>query len=120
MMPACPMPFDHLLHALRRRLAWLLCVAVLLPGAQLAATAHAMSHEFAASGIAASDLKGDVQHCAWCVAAAASTSAAPPAAPPVFLASHAAPGAPLRVAIVPPQAAPTRRPANRGPPALLQ
>ena len=114
-----PMSFDRIFHALRRRLAWLLCVAVLLPGAQVAATAHAMSHEFAVSGIAASHLKGEVQHCAWCVAAVASTSAAPPAVASVFVATSAEPDAPLHIAYAPPAAAPARLPANRGPPTLL-
>lgn len=114
------MPRDTFLRLLRQRLHWLLCLALLLPMAQLATAAHAVTHT-SESGQQAGDLdaKAHLQHCPLCTAAA-------------VLGANALPGTPAHVvlldmAAVAPHAAPAATaaapdfglPANRGPPLLL-
>ena len=68
----------HLLHLARRRLAWLLCIALLLPFAQVAGTTHLQSHVAEASlvGNGPSDDREHLhQRCDLC--ALATTAASP-------------------------------------------
>jgi len=81
------------LQALRRRiarhpLAWVLVLALVLVGAQAAATAHEFSHVAAAS--AHDDLHATAQHdCPSCLLAAALGGAAPAPAAVVWVAPQA-------------------------------
>jgi len=67
----------------RRRLAWLLWLALLLPTAQGAASWHALSHAIGDAG-SAGDIKHAPQlhHCDLCLTAASIGGAAPASEPP--------------------------------------
>ncbi|MGZ5270210.1 MAG: hypothetical protein ACXWC6_06275 [Ramlibacter sp.] len=103
----------------RRHLRWLLCFALLLPVAQWASVAHAFTHAADAGGRSAPEPGTHLQHCPVCPAAAA-VAAGGLACGSAGLAEALRAAA---AAVAPPApAAPkvlARRPANRGPPALL-
>lgn len=113
------MPRDVLFRFLRQRLHWLLCLALLLPLAQLITAAHASMHATEAAQASDGATKSRLPHCPMCNAAAMLGAAALPDTPaPVVLPEAAA----ARQAATPsvPAAAPHfGLPANRGPPASL-
>jgi hypothetical protein len=84
-------------HASRRRLVWLLWLAMLLPVAQAAANWHALSHAAAAANNEEPDNGSKALHassCALCLSAAVVSSGALPSKPTGLLllsSSHAAP-----------------------------
>jgi len=101
----------------RRCLAWLLWIGLLLPVAQVAAAAHALSHASQEAGRSGDGKQAAAQtHCDLCLIAAAIGGVAPPAKPPtptpVTVSSQAAQ---VTSADVPP-AAPVLAYRSRAPP----
>ena len=70
---------DAILRFFRQRLGWLLCLALLLPMAQAATAAHAVTHGSEAGRGA--DAKAHLQHCPICTAAAVLGANAVPGTP---------------------------------------
>jgi len=108
-----------LLHIARRHLRWLLCFALLLPVAQWASVAHAFTHATDAGSRSGPEPGAHLQHCPVCPAAAAVAAgglACGAAGLPHAL--HLTSGALAAPALAAIRTLP-RRPANRGPPALL-
>ena len=71
----------------RRRFAWLLWLALLLPVAQVVASGHALSHQgVAAAGAEYEGKRALPQHaaCALCITAAAMGAGALPSTPPAW------------------------------------
>jgi hypothetical protein len=106
----------------RQHLSWLLCLALLLPAAQVAAAVHALSHTQEATQASTQRDGADTSHlqaCALCVVAGALGSHAPPVQLHLFTgaaAVHALPSVPLEAGVV---SAAFALPRNRGPPTLL-
>lgn len=102
----------------RRHLGWLLCLALLLPLAQLAGSAHALSHLPQSTQIAHDEDQGEpaLHHCPLCpLASVVGGGALPPA--PASLALAALPAATPAVSADPaPATAPARLFRIRGPP----
>ena len=114
-----PMKEQALLAWIRRHLRWLLCLALLLPVAQVAAAVHVLSHLATLQDGGGKQDTADLPQCQICPLAAAVGSGGAPSTPPV-----------LRLDILPAargaQAVPGRAPStprrafdSRGPPSLL-
>lgn len=111
---------DRILHWARRRLRWLLWLAMVLPAAQLASAVHAFSH----LRDPVQTQRGDpdlahLQHCPICPVAAVVGAGGLPSTPPGILLDLAPAAAPVaapadRIALAPP-----RFYASRAPPPLL-
>ena len=105
-----------------RHLSWLLlCLALLLPVAQVAAASHGYAHT--GEDVAAAHLQkkaASALHCDLCVTAAALHGGALPSAPMALPAPHAPHAAPLAAACDTPEAAPALAYRSRAPPLALR
>lgn len=111
-----PMFRDHLLHFLRRRFAWLLAAALLLPVAQAVAAAHAVSHDCGTAQQAGGE-KSHLQHCPLCTAAAVLGNNVLPGTPAQLALAPAAHAVVPATAWLPAAAVQAHLPPSRGPPA---
>jgi hypothetical protein len=111
---------DVLRFSAAQRFWWALCLAVLLPLAQAATAAHALSHVRADAAETASGKTAlHLTHCDLCLSAAALQGGALPSSPPAPLppAVHdTTPAARLQLLAF---AAPARHYESRAPPSLL-
>jgi hypothetical protein len=119
MRAGTPMNEQALLAWIRRHLRWLLCLALLLPLAQLAGAVHLLSHLASTQDAGGKQDTADLPQCQICPLAAAVGSGGAPSTPPV-LHLDILPAAQLAQA-VPGRApsAPRRAFDSRGPPSLL-
>ena len=106
-----------LLHVARRHLRWLLCFALLLPVAQWASAAHALTHATDAGRRSGPEPASHLQHCPVCPIAAAVASGGAASTPAGWLAVLGGDTGPLDAPFAADLPTPRRQPANRGPPA---
>lgn len=113
------MSSSTLLHVARRHLRWLLCFALLLPIAQWAGAAHALTHVADAGRRSGPEPASHLQHCPVCPIAAAVATGGLASTPSRWIVvddlGSGTPDAPPAADV----RATGRRPTNRGPPASL-
>lgn len=107
-----------LLHIGRRHLRWLLCFAFLLPVAQWASAAHALTHLADASRKSGPEPASHLQHCPVCPLAAAVATGGPASTPGGWLAALQAGDTAVDAPVADHVPAPAHQPTNRGPPLL--
>ena len=104
---------------IRHHLRWLLCLALLLPVAQVAGAVHLLSHLATAEQGRVRQDAADLPQCQLCPLAAAVGVGGAPSTPPV-LRLHVLPAAQVTQAVPGRAASTPRRPFDsRGPPSLL-
>jgi hypothetical protein len=106
---------DAILRFFRQRLGWLLCLALLLPMAQAATAAHAVTHG-SETGRPAGDAKAHLQHCPICTAAAVLGGNVLPGTPAHLVLAPAAGAVPLAMPADSAAATRPHLPPSRGPP----